>query len=1089
MFCNVKGYEALGYAKVIDVNDSKITVEYFDSPANVSRHTNQVPKSQIIQKKLGGNTRVYFFIESSGTWLVGRVKEDLGDGLDVRFPGMKDMFLGYKNVFVRWKKPITNPIDYLGKLITETPQYAEDRSGFLSTYIAQRRATWGISALLSSVIELEPHQVNVVRKILSDPSQRYMLADEVGLGKTIEAGVVIRQAVLDSPWNHRIIVLVPIVLVEQWRQELIQRFGLIDFVDESVLVVSHEDELSRIDLLLQNASLLVIDEAHHIASLSNNQLLKDLYDRVKLHGPKIEKILLLSATPILRNEAGFLRMLHLLDPVVYDIADEQSFREKINHRQILAESVAMLDPQNALYLDNVLDELLDKLPDDERLCDLIVSLREQLIGIPDEDNPDLNEAIRLLRAHLSETYRLHRRILRNRRKRVKGLTPNRSDGREIIVRESQFEQVEDLLEAWRISATAEDSSHANELVREARINFFWDLVNAILTDPGDIKGLCKLREKEILTKPEFSFKDEAKLLKELAELLDHGQWLQDRLDHLANEIPLLLHGRTKIVIFITKAIIADAVFERLRLFLHYSVVRHRIINNNELDTNEYLWTAFNNNDAVKVIVCDQSAEEGINLQGGNKLVIHFDLPLEPNRIEQRMGRVDRYGSGDPVASYVIRDISSKYQRSWYCVLDDALGVFKRSISSLQYLIDEQLRLLRPMLFQEGLEAIDDLKNKLRGQGGAVEQELILIDQQDSLDELSPLFENDLDELYDVDDNWKDIKKNTCNWAINSLMFGEIIEDNQGVDPPFRFQYRVPGRGGPATLISLNSLIDDFLGTLDYDNPHSTSSRPLSYPHSLRRQTAIKRGTRLLRYGDEFVESLKAFSDMDDRGRSYMIWRQFYEDASLQGIRMFFRFDFLIETRLDDAMKVFTKNSTKQTNSSRSAISRRGDALFAPFVKQIWVDEEGEEPHPDFVSHYLSAAYAKHGVPERYIDTNLKPARLIPLTELMSDTFANWEERCGRMRVCASKIVLEKREILTAQTTALNRARVEDEIREAQLRTRIRALGGKEAKAESTQFNLEKTLNAALYKGIETPSIKTDVAGVVILTSMPFSLSK
>ena len=59
------------------------------------------------------------------------------------------------------------------------------------------------------MIDLEPHQVEVVRRVLQDPVQRYLLADEVGLGKTIEAGILIRQYVLDDPDRHQVVVLVP----------------------------------------------------------------------------------------------------------------------------------------------------------------------------------------------------------------------------------------------------------------------------------------------------------------------------------------------------------------------------------------------------------------------------------------------------------------------------------------------------------------------------------------------------------------------------------------------------------------------------------------------------------------------------------------------------------------------------------------------------------------------------------------------------------------------------------------------------------------------------------------------------------------
>src|SRR5262245_55999562 len=130
----------------------------------------------------------------------------------------------------------------------------------------QRGASLGMSALLSSGIELEAHQVEVVRRVLQDPVQRYLLADEVGLGKTIEAGVLIRQYVIDDPNDHRILVLVPPSLVAQWADELRRRFFLsVDTSDERVRVISTAD-LPAIAAALPKTGMLVIDEAHHLSA-------------------------------------------------------------------------------------------------------------------------------------------------------------------------------------------------------------------------------------------------------------------------------------------------------------------------------------------------------------------------------------------------------------------------------------------------------------------------------------------------------------------------------------------------------------------------------------------------------------------------------------------------------------------------------------------------------------------------------------------------------------------------------------------------------------------------------------------------------
>jgi ATP-dependent helicase HepA len=1087
MFCIVKGFESLGIAKVLNAIGENWEVEYFDSPAQTIRDVRTVQKAQILTKKLGANTRIYYQHAATGQWLVGRVLQDVGDGVEVRFTDKNDVYIDYENVFVRCKKPIADPVDYLANVITETPQYAEARSDFMASYISQRGATWGISALLSSVIELESHQINVIRRILNDPSQRYLLADEVGLGKTIEAGVVIRQAVLDDPKNHRVTVLVPSPLVQQWRQELIHRFGLVDFIDVSVFVVAF-DLLDEIDSHLNSTNLLVIDEAHHATSGIDEQS-RRLYEIIRYHSHKIERLLLLSATPVLRNESGFLRMLHLLDPIVYGLDDEDGFRTKILHRQVLAEVVASLDPQNVLYLDSILDELVEKLPSDERLIELVGALKQKLIGLPDENDPDLIGAIRILRAHLSETYRLHRRILRNRRKQVTGLTPNRSGARTVRIPETQLERIESLVEQWRIGATLMDDVEQYQALRVERINFFWQLISALFTNPGDIPSICEARLKAIHNTSELSFEGEALLLQDLARLVDRQQWLSSRLDYLSRELSTLLVSKAKIVVFCSQKLNADAVFERLTVELNDAVVRHEGDDVDNADDEQSPWTKFISDNSTRVIVCDQTAEEGINLQGGKKLMVHFDLPIEPNRIEQRVGRVDRYGSGDGIQSLVFLDEGSKYQENWFSLLDSALGVFDRSISSLQYLVDDQLQQIRSVIFSEGVEAIESWVNKLKGKDGVVAKELKLIDQQDGLDELSPAVESDFETVFDIDSDWKNIRRSTLFWACDTLMFSQVLESSktfeEKLDYPFRFQYQVPGHGGQATLIPLFGFLD-FLGVLDYEDHRSTSSQPLTYPHCSRRPTAVKTGTRLLRYGDDFIETLKSFSDLDDRGRSFAMWRQFHKDLIRTDSGMYFCFDFLVEGELDGAKSVLAGTSITLTDTARAAISRRRDSLFPPIIVKVWIDEEGDEPSVDFIEKYLELPYDKFGKDGRYIDTNLKSLRFRSFMDALPDTFANWGERCIRMRDRAKAILLARPSLDEAKVIAIKQARIEDEIREAQLATRIRMLDGVEAESERRQLELETKLNQALYQGIKNPIVKIDVAGVVILSDTPFS---
>ncbi len=1086
MFCRINNQEKLGLGKIIQMKDSTGVIEYFDSPTNVISHRLSVPISTINRKRLGRNTRVFIHDEIANQWRIGRVRDDDGEGVEVRLAHKQDVYLAYDKVFVRWKRPIDDPVEFLGNFITETPQYAEARSGFMRSYIQQRGSAFGISALLSSAIELEPHQVEVVRRILTDHTQRYLLADEVGLGKTIEAGIIIRQTVLDDMRGHRVLILVPRELVAQWREELTIRFGLLDFLDESVFVLPQEDS-SELREISQNLSLLVIDEAHHLTASNGEDSVHRLYSLVKDISQKAERLLLLSATPILRNESGFLRMLSLLDPVVYPLEDQEGFRTKISNRQALAETVAGLDPSNALFMDSVLDDLMERLPHDSRLTELSLALKEILINLPDETDPDFCSAVRQLRAHISETYRLNRRILRNRRTQVEGLTPER-DGVELWrVESSKMDQIESALEDWRVGASLNEKRLDEQAVSEIG-QFYWKVVRAIFENPVDIWQLCADRQKLIENSVSTSYDGEAKFLQTLLKVVDFDNWMDCRLERLYQGLVSLSEG-TKAAIFCADEDNADRIFNFLKN-RKINIVRHGAGDEEDLSSSN-TWKDFLEVLDVRAIVCGPRAEEGINLQGGKKAIIHFDLPLQPNRVEQRIGRVDRYGAGNAVPSFVLVDDSAPLQMAWFRILDEGLGVFDRSISSLQYLVEGEVSASSKTLIKEGVEGFDSLRDRLAGPSGEVSRELRLIDQQDALDQLSPVPEQELEDLFDADADWKDIRDAMTYWIEETLLFDKVKlprpNSNPSIDDPFRFHYCPPDAGAvKATLIPLSEFLEEFLGAIDFDAPGNRSTKPQSYPYVTHRPTAVKRHVRPLRYGTEFVEAIRSFSEIDVRGRSYAMWRQMPNDSSLKEIRTCFRFDFIVETNFEEAFGVLALTKNHSLESARSSLTRRGDTLFRPSVIQVWLDADGDELPTDFIDKYLDLEYAKEGR-GTYVDKNLDASYLTAIRSWSPDTLINWAERCERMRDKAKAIVLSRPELVQQQKDSLSRALAEDEIRYAQLRTRIQSLDAREAAAEGEELSLEQSLNEALNRGISSPLIKVDVAGVVFLTCESISV--
>ncbi|MFL9890887.1 DEAD/DEAH box helicase family protein [Paraburkholderia sp. RL17-381-BIF-C] len=143
----------------------------------------------------------------------------------------------------------------------ETQFFHERRVALGNELIEQRAACRGLIGILSSRVELVPHQVDVARRVLEDPLQRYLLADEVGMGKTIEAGFIVRQYLLTES-DGRVMVVVPPALLEQWRRELHDKFCIDQFANRLELRASDDPDLGA----TVAPGLLIVDEAHHLVS-------------------------------------------------------------------------------------------------------------------------------------------------------------------------------------------------------------------------------------------------------------------------------------------------------------------------------------------------------------------------------------------------------------------------------------------------------------------------------------------------------------------------------------------------------------------------------------------------------------------------------------------------------------------------------------------------------------------------------------------------------------------------------------------------------------------------------------------------------
>lgn len=1075
---------AWGVGKVIDTRDTEASVSWFDSPLKEPA-VEQITISKLVPVNLERQTRVYWLDRNSDAWRVGRVLDADDLKAEVRFANRQDLFLPVADLEVRWDHPVDEPSAFLAAQINESPQFAQARTRFARSLIAQRGACSGMSGLISSIIDLEQHQYEVVRRVLQDPVQRYLLADEVGLGKTIEAGVLIRQYVLDNPDQHRVLVIAPPALVVQWRRELRKRFLLGDLLDESLHVIPTNAGPEQLVDALRGAGMVVIDEAHH---LSRD---RDLYDRLREWIIAAPRLLLLSATPVLHNERGFLEMLHLLDPGVYQLDRAAEFKQRIEHRQALAESVAGLIPENLLQIEDFIDDLTQRFPDDTLLSQHADSLRDIVLGFPDESDPQFIEVITKLRAHLTETYRLDRRILRNRRRDLPFLTPDRAGVESVDYSSPEVSRLIQAVEAWRSRAAGEVYANEDSQYAHSLAQWFALLLETVLVDPPQVAALVRDRLQDLANAP-TSVRWEHEPLVELEDIAKQLSADRARLNALTTLLDRQLQGGKKVVVFCASTSVANIVSETLQRTLSEPVDRHVPNNDPEDDYAEQGWERFLSAPSPCVLVCDAEAEEGLNLQGGAKVIVHFDLPLAPNRVEQRLGRADRYGSGESIRSFALCCTDDPYTRAWLRYLDQGLRIFNRSVASLQYLIEEEMQGLAPALLIEGVDALNALTGRTGGEHGTAERELRRIDDQDALDALTlPDEESQFDSLTDVDSDWREITESVQQWMINILQIEEEAAATSHSAPfgfgTFRFCFSYQDRGSN-TLIPLKRILTALMQLLDLDARGAHSKLLKTGWYTCRRDTAIgasapAEGIRLVRWGETLVDRIQQITDLDDRGRAAAMWRQHrnYHLRSDGPADLFLRFDFIVEVDIAKALREIGDHA----DSVRKAISRRGDMALAPFYKTIWVDEELSVVTSADVLEVLEAPYQRAPNEGNHQDWNINSDRWPSVNGLDMPVVKAWRQWIPEARDVAEQLLRKETALEQLCQEAIERFRESDEGRFAQLRVRIQHADPETAREITALLAREERIAKSLYTAIREPRITLGTVLAVFVS--PYAL--
>ena len=480
-----------------------------------------------------------------------------------------------------------------------------------------------VRGFLGGRLELIPHQFYLTQEIVGRSLTRVLLADEVGLGKTIEACLVL-QRLLTVGRVRRALILVPESLVHQWFVELLRRFnfwfGIFDearcleaeaaepgenpFSSDQLVLCSTafpaRDERRFAQLVAAGWDLVIVDEAHHLAWSRDPAAISPAYHLVEQLAARTPGLLLLTATPTQLGPEGHFARLRLLDPDRYrDFSRFVQETEGYGTVATIAEKIVESRPLTATD-QRILKKIFHR--DPARLATHLTALTAAAPGARDT----------LLKTLLDQ-YGPGRVIFRNTRATMSGFPRRAYHPVALPIPPDHHTPAATLLTRIAREIEAEETGRADEL--------------------------------------RYNFKDDPRLLW-LVEFL-----LADR----ERKVLLICRNARKVAALDaaiqTRAALKTGLFhEGLPL-----VQRDR----------QAAW--FAEPAGAQLLLCSEIGSEGRNFQFAHHLVL-FDLPLNPGLVEQRIGRLDRIGQSETIRLHVpyLADSAGELLAAWY---DAGLAAF------------------------------------------------------------------------------------------------------------------------------------------------------------------------------------------------------------------------------------------------------------------------------------------------------------------------------------------------------------------------------------------------------------------------------
>jgi ATP-dependent helicase HepA len=651
----------LGLGTVVALDARTVTLMFAASEENRVYARNDAPVTRVtfnagdvIESQEGWSLKVEQVVEDQGLFSYVGQREDSGEEGVV----LREIMLSNQ---IRFNKPQDKL--YAGQ-IDRMDNFVLRYRALMNQYEQHKSPMRGLCGMRAGLI---PHQLYIAHEVGRRHAPRVLLADEVGLGKTIEAGMIIHQQVLAGR-AERILIVVPETLQHQWLVEMMRRFNLhFSIFDEERCIEAFADSdnpfdtqqyvLCSLDFLRKSRKrfeqalegewdLLVVDEAHHL-EWSPEKPSRE-YQVVEGLAERTPGVLLLTATPEqLGRESHFAR-LRLLDSDRF--FDYEEFVKEEEQYAPVADSVSALFSGQKLENEakNQITELLSE-QDVEPLFRIIES---------DSDEEAKAAARQELIDNLMDRHGTGRVLFRNTRAAIKGF-PTRN------VHLMPMPIPQQYTTSMRVSGMI-----GGKISPEAR-------------------AVKNLYPEEIFQ--EFEGEDSS-----WWQFDSRVNWLLEKITDKRSEKILVIASRASTALQLEQAL-------REREGIRATVFHEGM---SILERDKAAAYFAQEEGGAQVLICSEIGSEGRNFQFANQLVM-FDLPFNPDLLEQRIGRLDRIGQNRDIDIHVpyLEGTSQAILARWF---DEGLNAFAETCPTGRTVYDQYSDRLIEMLASGDTSDLDEV---------------------------------------------------------------------------------------------------------------------------------------------------------------------------------------------------------------------------------------------------------------------------------------------------------------------------------------------------------------------------------------------